>query len=272
MGAIKITGEGLVIVGKIMKAEGVDEFIKGFGEDLLTKYAPKSLKWFRPEARAVGALSSDVEKAISDKGLRSLVQQTLGRYPEIIGQIATGGNAIPTPQYDIYLRLVPRYLVNDEAVKEIAKPLDTAARLQQLKGGPEARQIFFRQLVNELDETYRNNGVSVSKPLQAGSGVAFRIICRSVSELFVVKSLHARAERNVGSSSKCCDGSVSGDPAISGTKEISGDGCGRRGRLLSNRSKMGKSVSEAWADSSCTQVKRRPRRAKGSLTEDQGRD
>jgi hypothetical protein len=66
----------------------------------------------------------------------------------------------------------------------------------------------------------------------------------SLSELFVVKSFHARAEWNVGSSSRCCDGSVSDDPAISGTKEISGDGRGRRGRLLSYRSKMGKSVSE----------------------------
>jgi hypothetical protein len=43
-------------------------------------------------------------------------------------------------------------------------------------------------------------------------------------------------------------------------------------RLRSNRSKMGKSVSEAWAGSSCAEVKRRPRRAKGSVTEDQGRD
>jgi hypothetical protein len=84
--------------------------------------------------------------------------------------------------------------------------------------------------------------------------------------------LHARAERKVGSSSKCCDGTVSGDPAISGTREISGDGCGRRGRLLSSRSKMGKSVSESWAGSTCTQIKRRPRRTKGSLTKDQGRD
>ncbi|MCU1247136.1 MAG: hypothetical protein JWQ49_165 [Edaphobacter sp.] len=77
--------------------------------------------------------------------------------------------------------------------------------------------------------------------------ITIQLVAVYVSELFVVKSLHARAERNVGSSSKCCDGSVSADPAISGTKEISGDGRGRRGRLLSNRSKMGKSVSEAWA-------------------------
>ena len=51
-------------------------------------------------------------------------------------------------------------------------------------------------------------------------------------ELPDLKSLHARAERNVGSSPRCCDGSVSGDPAISGTKEISGDGRRRRGRLF----------------------------------------
>src|ERR1035438_4618149 len=133
MGAIKITAEGLIIVGKIMKAEGVEEFFKGFGEDLLTKYAPKSLKWFRTEARAAGSLSSEVEKAISDKGLRSLVQQTLGRYPEIIGQIATGGQGIRVAAGTIILRLVPRFLVNEEALKEITRPLDTAARLQQLK-------------------------------------------------------------------------------------------------------------------------------------------
>lgn len=170
MGAIKITGEGLVIVGKIMKAEGVEEFLKGFGEDLLTKYSPQSLKWFRPEARAVDALSSEVETAIRDKGLRSLVQQTLSRYPQIIGQIAVSTDGIPTPKGNIYLRLVPRYLVNQAALKEIAKPLDKAARLQELKGGSEARQIFFRQLVSELDEAYTNSGVSVARPLPAGTG------------------------------------------------------------------------------------------------------
>jgi len=170
MGAIRITAEGLIIVGKIMKGDGVEEFFKGFGEDLLTKYAPKSLKWFRPEARAVGTLSSEVEETIRDKGLRNLVQRTLGRYPEVIGQIATGGEGIQTLEGDIYLRLVPRFLVNEEALKEIASPLDTAARLQQLRGGAQAREVFFRQLVNELDETYKNSKVSVHKPLQAGSG------------------------------------------------------------------------------------------------------
>jgi hypothetical protein len=59
-----------------------------------------------------------------------------------------------------------------------------------------------------------------SRPLSSsqtwhGSAVVFRIIWRSVSELFVVMSLHARAERNVRRSSKCCDGQVSDDPAIS---------------------------------------------------------
>ena len=124
---------------------------------------------------------------------------------------------------------------------------------------------------NAVGQGSSDLSMPVFRPSAYIQSVTFRIICRSVSELFVVKSLHARAERNVGSSSKCCDGSISDDPAISGTKEISGDGRGRRGHLLSNRSKMGKSVSEAWAGSSCTQVKRRPRRAKGSLTEDQGR-
>lgn len=169
MGAIKITGKGLVIVGKIMEGEGVEEFLKGIGEDLLTTYAPESMKWFRPEARAVDALNSEIETTISDTGLRNLVQQTLGRYPEIIGQIATKADAIPSPKNSIDLRLVPRYLVNEAALREIARPLDDAARLQALKGGPHARQIFYLQLVRGLDESYTNSGVSVTKPLQASN-------------------------------------------------------------------------------------------------------
>ena len=38
-------------------------------------------------------------------------------------------------------------------------------------------------------------------------------ICRSVSELIVVMSIHARAERIVRSSPRCCNGSVSDDSA-----------------------------------------------------------
>jgi hypothetical protein len=132
-----------------------------------------------------------------------------------------------------------------------------------------ATKCLSLSVVNERIGDFALNEIRLRCRQQA---VAFEIICRSVSELFVVKSLHARAEWNVGSSSRCCDGSVSGDPAISGTKEISGDGRGRRGRLLSYRSKMGKSVSEAWTGSPCTQIKRRPRLEKGGLTADQGRD
>jgi hypothetical protein len=142
----------------------------------------------------------------------------------------------------------------------------------RLQGGPDLIYSAAVAIAKMMMSSLESDGLDATLSSPLTHAVVFRIICRSVSELFVVKSLHARAERNVGSSSKCCDGSVSDDPAISGTKEISGDGRGRRGRLLSNRTKMGKSVSEAWAGSSCTQVKRRPRRAKGSLTEDQGRD
>jgi hypothetical protein len=40
MGAIKLTGDGLILVGKIMKADGVEEYVKSTAKDLLTIYAP----------------------------------------------------------------------------------------------------------------------------------------------------------------------------------------------------------------------------------------
>lgn len=166
MGAIKLTADGLILVGKIMKADGVEEYVKSTAKDLLAIYAPETLKHLRPESRAINSLIKDVEAAMEDENLRKLVQKTSERYPSVIGQIATRGDGIETAPGTVSLRLVPRYLVNGEALREITKKLDGVARLEKLKGGREARAVFFDQLTGQIDALYTTKKVSVSKPLQ----------------------------------------------------------------------------------------------------------
>jgi hypothetical protein len=85
-------------------------------------------------------------------------------------------------------------------------------------------------------------------------GVAFRIIWRSVSELFGVVSLHARVERCVGRSSGSCDVALSADPAISRAEANPPSSGSRCKTLISHRAAMGKPVPEAWTCSARAQV------------------
>jgi hypothetical protein len=71
MGLVNTLGKILILIGKLMKAEGFGEWLKQYGQELLTNYAPERFKWFRPEKRAISALSAELEQAMRDKGLRA---------------------------------------------------------------------------------------------------------------------------------------------------------------------------------------------------------
>jgi hypothetical protein len=84
--------------------------------------------------------------------------------------------------------------------------------------------------------------------------VAFRIICRRVSGLFVVELLHAGIERGVRSGSGSRDVALQADPAISGT-EAKPPACRLRCQyLFPDCSAVGKSVSETRTRGARAQV------------------
>jgi hypothetical protein len=86
--------------------------------------------------------------------------------------------------------------------------------------------------------------------------VAFRIICRRVSGLFVVESLHAGAERGVRNRSGSCDVALQADPAISGT-EAKPPACRLRCQdLFLDCPAMGKPVSKTRTCGARAQVTR----------------
>jgi len=170
MGWIRWTGKTLEFVGKLAQAESFEHWAESQGEKVISDLALKSggiVFGLGKEKKAKGILWTDLQ-TIAEKSpsLNAAIQEFVNYYPKILSAIAS--NYTSLPHLSTYLVVVPRYLVNRDALAEVKKRLDGSKELADLKGGPSFRQYFFEELIRQLDDAFSTQALKATpdKPFE----------------------------------------------------------------------------------------------------------
>jgi len=170
MGWIKWTGKTLEFVGKLAQMESFERWAESQGEKIVTDVGLKTGGYvfgLGKDQKAKGIIWSELASlAKTSPELKAAIEDFVIHYPDVLGNVASKYSQLPDINVD--LCVVPRYLVNRDALVEVKKRLDKSDELAKLKGGASLREYFFQELVSQLDETYSEEArkASADRPLE----------------------------------------------------------------------------------------------------------
>ena len=194
----------------LAQAESFEKWAESQGEKIVNDLALKTGGYVFGLGRvqkAKGIIWSDLESiAIASPELNAAIQKFVIFYPEVLDQLAANFSSLPHQNSD--LLVVPRLLVNRNALMELKKRLDNSKELADLKGGPAFREYFFEELVNQLDESFTGQAAKASpdKPLQVANkwivGFNPNYKWRGVAGHYFVYSSYSRTSGSASSGQK----------------------------------------------------------------------
>jgi hypothetical protein len=169
MGWIKWMGKTLEFVGKLAQADSFERWEESQGEKIVTEIGLSSGARFFKDRKAKGIIWNELESlAKSSPELKAAVEDFVTHYPDMLDNLASKYTQLP--HKDLDLCVVPRFLVNRDAMIEVRKRLGKSEQLANLKGGASFREYFFGELVEQLDEAYTKQAgkAAPDRPLDLG--------------------------------------------------------------------------------------------------------
>ena len=152
MAWIKVAGKGLEYAGKITQAEDFEEWTLQQGKALVEKVAlEQGFKVFGTN-RAKKMLWEELEKSATSNALKAAFQDEVKDYQKIPGRLASTASYFPKSGGYPSVVVVPRFLINLVASKNIRAHLGNADELARLKD-ESMKEYLFAQLVREMDKT-----------------------------------------------------------------------------------------------------------------------
>ena len=170
MGWIRWTGKTLEFAGKLAQSDSFERWADSQGEKILSDLALKSGGYVFGLGKAQKAKSLVWRElasiAESSPELNAAIQEFVASYPELLSLLAS--NYSNLPHINVDLCVVPRFLVNRNALIKVKQRLDESKELANLKGGASLREYFFEELVEQLDAVLTNEAAKASpgKPLE----------------------------------------------------------------------------------------------------------
>jgi hypothetical protein len=175
MGWIKWTGKALEFTGKLAQMDSFEKWAESQGAEIIKAVGneaggylfgvgkgKKARNFVWNELASLAQNSPELSAAIND---------FVSYYPQILGKLASQSTKLPHDPTDWDLYVVPRFLVNRDALVEVRKRLEKSEELAKLKGGPIFREYFYEELVGQLDAAYTKEAEEASpdRPLEFDS-------------------------------------------------------------------------------------------------------
>lgn len=172
MGWIKITGKVIEFTGRLVQAEGFEEWAIGKGKEVVQKVGLESAGRFFKARTAKKSIWDDLasnfkDGSIFDTAIRGFVKDYYTRVYNLASKTKELGGELPAKSS---ITVLPRCVLNAwERVCWQGK-FDNSAELAKLKGGPLLRSFFFDEMVRQLDAAFSQlaSKSSPDEPLPVG--------------------------------------------------------------------------------------------------------
>jgi hypothetical protein len=173
MGWIRWTGKTLEFVGKLAQTDSFEKWAETQGEKIITEVGLKTGGYvfgIGTNRKARNFVWDDLNSiATTSPELGVSIQDFVLHYPDTIDTLASKWDKLP--HLDVNLCVLPRFLVNREALIDLRKRLGNSEELAKLKGGESLREYFFSELVHQLDSVYTAAALKAAPdhPVELGS-------------------------------------------------------------------------------------------------------
>ena len=172
MGWVRFTGKGLEFIGKLVQAEGFESWAKSKGEQIVTSLGLKGGGYalgLGKNRKARKEIWSELQNlAESSPELGSSINEVAAQYTQLLSKLAQQYTKLP--HQDLDLCVVPRVLLNRDALVAAKINLQNSQELANLKGGPAFRTYFIEELVSQMDEALSREAekATPAQPLDLG--------------------------------------------------------------------------------------------------------
>lgn len=165
MGWVKIVGGGLVYTGRLGPAKGFDLWASGQGQAVVRDLAGRQpFCLFGRERKARRLLWQELHAAAASGGtLGAALEEEAARYARLPGELA---HIVQPDKFVADWRpfVIPRFLVNEMALRGMAQRLWSSHVLAQLQGGEALRSYFLEQFVAQMDAAFCKMPFSIKTP------------------------------------------------------------------------------------------------------------
>jgi hypothetical protein len=210
MGWIRWTGKTLEFVGKLAQTDSFEHWAESKGEQIITNIGLKTggyLFSIGKNQKAKNLVWNELQiLAKSSPELGAAINAFVAHYPNLLDTLASHWDKLPHTDSD--LSVIPRFLLNRDALIEVTKKLGNSQELASLKGGASLREYFFQELVHQLDMSYSEaaSKASPERPLELNDRwiVGFNPNYQWKQEAghYFVYSSYSRTSKNAINSSK----------------------------------------------------------------------
>jgi|GEM_PF-3093306 len=165
MGWIKITGKVVEFTGKLVQAEGFEEWAIGKGKEVVEKVALESGGRFFKARRAKKSMWDDLTSKFNDNpmfatAIGGFVKNYYTRVYNVASESKELGGELPEKSS---ITVLPRCVLNAWERVCWEGEFDKSGELEKLKGGPLLRSFFFDEMVRQLDAAF-SEAASESSP------------------------------------------------------------------------------------------------------------
>lgn len=174
MGTIKIAGKGFEILGKILQADEIEQWVEAKGKEIVeSKFQDLSLKWFRGKARAKSKAIREIKEdttAASTDAFRGLMETSLNKFSALLvdsAQTLRQKNGLyETAGYSSWegVVAVPRCYILEVFKRSLVRDVGGSAQFEKFEGLPE---IFLARSARDAEEAFASKcgrGVSLDNP------------------------------------------------------------------------------------------------------------
>lgn len=165
MGWIKITGKVIEFTGKLVQAEGFEEWAVGKGKEVVEKVILQRSGWLFKASRAKKSIWDDLtgkfrNGSTFDAAVRDFVKSYYTRVYNLASKPSKLGGELPAKSS---ITVLPRSVLNAWERFCWQNQFEKSAELANLKGGRLLRSFFFDEMVRQLDAAF-SEAASKSSP------------------------------------------------------------------------------------------------------------
>ena len=170
MSWIKVVGTGLEVTGVLLQKTSIDDFLSAKLKSIIAdRVADKAGDFLKRSPKAKEALWKQFREAAGSETLTNALRSEATRYPQIIGETANQMEPVKVLA-GRRVFVVPRFLVNEVALREIRERLLPSQEVKRLEGGETMCSIFCLKVLEDLDGAFASMTPTPSAPVPIFKG------------------------------------------------------------------------------------------------------
>lgn len=165
MGWIKFTGSVFEYCGKIMKAEGFEEWAKSEGSTMIENVISREGFKFFAKNKARNLIKSNFINSGNCDTLDAVLKDISEDFFKSPGILGINQKKLPKVNSFSKVVVLPRFLLIIYTYKEIKSALHGSAMFNRITYGDYFKEYVYSKLLSELDSAIFTHKISVRKPI-----------------------------------------------------------------------------------------------------------